>query len=64
MQQKEVKDVTRDMLLIWNILKKGDDGRIYPTNSYVLLTGMDTVGKSRSKTECAVSQGNEPFSAS
>ena len=57
MQQKEVKDVTRDMLLRWNILKKGDDGRIYPTNAYVLLTGLDTVAEIRSKIECAVIRG-------
>lgn len=57
MQQEEVKDVTRDMLLSWNILKKGDDGRIYPTNACVLLTGLDTVGESRSKIECAVIRG-------
>ncbi len=56
-QQTEVKDVTRDMLLSWNILKKGDDGRIYPTNAYVLLTGLDTAGESRSKIECASIRG-------
>ncbi len=50
----EVQDVTKDVLLGWNILKKGDDGRICPTNAYVFLTGQDEL---RSKIQCAVIRG-------
>ena len=40
-QKASVKDVTKNVLLSWGILKKGDDGKIYPTNAYAYLTGCD-----------------------
>ena len=41
LQKASVKDVTKNVLLSWGILKKGDDGKIYPTNAYAYLTGYD-----------------------
>ena len=43
-QRESVRDVTKNILLSWGILKEGDDKKIYPTNAYAYLTGHD--GKS------------------
>ena len=43
LQKASVKDVTKNVLLSWGILKKGDDGKIYPTNAYAYLTGCDKI---------------------
>lgn len=40
-QRETVKDVTKNVLLSWGILKTGEDGKLYPTNAYVYLTGQD-----------------------
>ncbi len=53
-QRSKVKDVTKNVLLSWGILKKGDDEKIYPTNAYVYLTGQ---GGMRSMIQCAVFKG-------
>lgn len=37
----KTREVTKNVLLSWGILKKGDDGKIYPTNAYAYLTGCD-----------------------
>lgn len=50
-QRESVKDVTKNVLLSWGILKKADDGKIYPTNAYVYLTGQD---RSHSMIQCGV----------
>ncbi len=39
LQQSSVKDVTKNVLLSWGILKKDENKKIYPTNAYVYLTG-------------------------
>lgn len=54
LQRESVKDVTKNVLLSWGILKKGDDGKIYPTNAYVYLTGQDSF---RSRIQCGVFKG-------
>ncbi len=54
LQRELVKDVTKNVLLSWGILKKGDDGKIYPTNAYVYLTGQDCF---HSVIQCGVFKG-------
>lgn len=54
LQRESVKDVTKNVLLSWGILKKGDDGKIYPTNAYVYLTGKDSF---HSQIQCGVFKG-------
>ena len=54
-QSRAVKDVTKNVLLSWGILKTAGDGTIYPTNAYVYLTGQDTF---RSMIQCALFKGN------
>ena len=39
LQKSAVKDVTKNVLLSWGILKKDENEKIYPTNAYVYLTG-------------------------
>lgn len=39
LQRSSVKDVTKNVLLSWGILKKDENEKIYPTNVYVYLTG-------------------------
>ncbi len=53
-QRESVKDVTKNVLLSWGILKTGDDGKIYPTNAYVYLTGQDSY---HSRIQCGVFKG-------
>ena len=54
LQRSSVKDVTKNVLLSWGILKKDDNEKIYPTNEYVYLTGQ---GGLRSMIQCAVFKG-------
>ncbi|MDO5422933.1 MAG: ATP-binding protein [Eubacteriales bacterium] len=53
-QREAVKDVTKNVLLSWGILKKSDGGKIYPTNAYVYLTGQDSF---HSRIQCGVFKG-------
>lgn len=53
-QREQVRNVTPNVLISWGILKKADDGKIYPTNAYVYLTGQDTF---RSVIQCGVFKG-------
>ena len=39
LQRAAVKDVTKNVLISWGILKRSEDGNVYPTNAYVYLTG-------------------------
>lgn len=39
LQRAAVKDVTKNVLLSWGILKKDENEKIHPTNAYVYLTG-------------------------
>ena len=48
------KDVTKNVLLSWGILKKDENEKIYPTNAYIYLTGQ---GGLRSMIQCAVFKG-------
>lgn len=54
LQRTAVKDVTKNVLISWGILKNGEDGKIYPTNAYVYLTGQ---GGFRSVIQCGVFKG-------
>ena len=54
LQRSEVKDVTKNIMLSWGILKKDDNEKIYPTNAYIYLTGQ---GGLRSMIQCAVFKG-------
>ena len=54
LQRSEVKDVTKNILLSWGILKKDENEKIYPTNAYIYLTGQ---GGLRSMIQCAVFKG-------
>ena len=56
LQRSEVKDVTKNILLSWGILKKDENEKIYPTNAYIYLTGQ---GGLRSMIQCAVFKGND-----
>ena len=53
-QRSAVKDVTKNVLLSWGILKRDENEKIYPTNAYVYLTGQ---GGLRSVIQCAVFKG-------
>ena len=37
-EKAEIKEVTKNVLISWGILKE-EDGKVYPTNAYALLTG-------------------------
>ena len=54
LQRSAVKDVTKNVLLSWGILKRDENEKIYPTNAYVYLTGQ---GGLRSMIQCAVFKG-------
>lgn len=54
LQRAAVKDVTKNVLISWGILKNGEDRKIYPTNAYVYLTGQ---GGFRSVIQCGVFKG-------
>lgn len=41
-QRKNIKTVTKNILLNWGILSEANDGRLHPTNAYIFLTGQDT----------------------
>ena len=53
-QRKAVKDVTPNVLLNWGLLDEGEDGKIYPTNAYIFLTGQDSF---LSMIQCGVFKG-------
>lgn len=53
-QRKDIKAVTKNVLLSWGILQQGEDGTLYPTNAYVYLTGRD---KLRSCIQCGAFKG-------
>lgn len=54
LQRAAVKDVTKNVLISWGILKRSEEGNIYPTNAYVYLTGQ---GGLRSMIQCGVFKG-------
>ena len=54
LQKSAVKDVTKNVLLSWGILKKDENEKIYPTNAYVYLTGKSGY---HSMIQCAVFKG-------
>lgn len=54
LQWESVKDVTKNVLISWGILKVADDGKVYPTNAYVYLTGQDG---GHSMIQCGVFKG-------
>ena len=54
LQRAAVKDVTKNVLISWGILKRSEDGNVYPTNAYVYLTGQ---GGLRSMIQCGVFKG-------
>lgn len=54
LQRESVRDVTKNVLLGWGILKKADDGKVYPTNAYAYLTGQDGF---RSMIQCGMFKG-------
>ena len=37
-EKAKIKDVTKNVLISWGVLKE-EDGKVYPTNAYALLTG-------------------------
>lgn len=37
-EKAKIKDVTRNILISWGVLKE-ECGKVYPTNAYALLTG-------------------------
>ena len=37
-EKTKIKDVTKNVLISWGVLRE-EDGKIYPTNAYALLTG-------------------------
>lgn len=53
-QKQSVKNVTKNVLLNWNILAESVDGNIHPTNAYVFLTGQDAF---LSKIQCGMFKG-------
>lgn len=52
-QRAMVKDVTKNVLLSWGVLAE-EDGKIYPTNAYVFLLGLDSF---LSRIQCGVFKG-------
>jgi hypothetical protein len=53
-QRVAVKNVTKNVLISWGILKRSEDGNVYPTNAYFYLTGQ---GGLRSMIQCGVFKG-------
>ena len=53
-QRQAVKDVTKNVLLNWGVLAEADNGKVYPTNAYVFLTGQDAF---LSKIQCGMFKG-------
>ena len=51
----EIRKVTRNTLLSWKVLEE-KNGRIFPTNAYILLSGKENWGVSR-KIQCGVFKG-------
>lgn len=49
-----IKDVTPNVLLSWGVLAK-EDGKLYPTNAYVFLLGLDSF---LSRIQCGVFKGS------
>ena len=54
-QKTSVKDVTKNQLLSWGLLKEGEDGKIHPTNGYIFLLGKDSF---HSVIQCGVFKNN------
>lgn len=54
LQRESMKDVTKNVLISWGILKVAEDGKVYPTNAYVYLTGQDG---GHSMIQCGVFKG-------
>lgn len=52
-EKTSVREVTRNVLLTWGVLKE-DNGKIFPTNAYALLTGKT---KNQPVIQCAVFKG-------
>ena len=53
-QCQSVKDVTKNVLLNWQVLAEDEEGVIHPTNAYIFLTGQDTF---LSKIQCGMFKG-------
>ena len=51
----EIRKITRNTLLSWKVLEE-KNGRIFPTNAYILLSGKENWGVSR-KIQCGVFKG-------
>ena len=51
----EIRKITRNTLLNWKVLEE-KNGRIFPTNAYILLSGKENWGVSR-KIQCGVFKG-------
>ena len=52
-EKTAIREVTRNVLLTWGVLKE-DNGKIFPTNAYALLTGKT---KNQPVIQCAVFKG-------
>ena len=52
-EKAAIRDVTKNILITWGILKE-DNGKIIPTNAYALLTGKMQI---QPKIQCAVFKG-------
>lgn len=55
-EKQSIKDLNKNILLSWGILDQGENGKIHPTNAYLLLTG-ETIPPT--KIRCAVFEGRE-----
>lgn len=53
-ERRRIKDITKNNLLSWGVLKE-KDGKVFPTNAYALLSGN---GALPTKIQCAVFKGN------
>ncbi len=54
-QRANIKDITKNVLLNWGVLAEDSDGKIYPTNAYVYLNGLDSF---HSRIQCGVFKGD------
>ena len=60
LQRAAVKDVTKNVLISWGILKRSEDGNVYPTNAYVYsdrarrLTFHDTMWCVQRNNPCSI----------
>lgn len=53
-QRLSVKNVTKNVLLNWQVLEEDEAGVIHPTNAYIFLTGQDAF---LSKIQCGMFKG-------